>query len=143
MSGTALHIAEPPAHYLARRPLVVDCSVVSGAIFAEHWQEAARQYLAGSDLHAPHLIQAEIANVAVKKIRQGFADLAKEGLQKLQELTINLHRIDEAPVVALARQFGLSAYDAAYLWLAAELKCPLATFDEKLGRAAKTYLGSL
>ena len=27
----------------------------------------------------------------------------------------------------------LSAYDAAYLWLAAELKAPLATFDRKLG----------
>jgi predicted nucleic acid-binding protein len=143
VSGAALHVAEPPAHYLARRPLVVDCSVVSGAIFAEHWQDAARQHLVGSDLHAPSLIQAELANVAVKKIRRGFVDSANEGLLLLRELTINLHRIDETSVVALAQQYSLSAYDASYLWLAAELKCPLATFDEKLGRAAQTHLSTL
>ena len=37
----------------------------------------------------------------------------------------------------------LSAYDAAYLWLAAELKAPLATFDAKLGKAAQRHLGQL
>jgi hypothetical protein len=30
-----------------------------------------------------------------------------------------------------------------HLWLAAELKAPLAMFDEKLGRAAQIHLASL
>ncbi len=143
MSGLSLRIAEPPAQYLVRRPLVVDCSVISGALFAEHWQAEAEQQLAGRELNAPSLLQAEIANVAVKKIRRGFAESAMDGLQKLQLLDINLHRIDEMAVVELAQRYKLSAYDAAYLWLAADLKCPLATFDGKLAEAAQAHLSSL
>ena len=44
---------------------------------------------------------------------------------------------------ALALRYKLTAYAAAYLWLAAELKAPLATFDEKLAVAAQAHLASL
>ena len=37
----------------------------------------------------------------------------------------------------LARRFALTAYDAAYLELAARLDAPLATADEALARAAR------
>jgi predicted nucleic acid-binding protein len=40
-------------------------------------------------------------------------------------------------------RYKLSGYDAAYLWLAAELKAPLATFDKKLAAAAQAHLSSL
>jgi predicted nucleic acid-binding protein len=40
-------------------------------------------------------------------------------------------------------QWKLSAYDAAYLWLAVELKAPLATFDTRLGNAARSHLENL
>ncbi len=46
-------------------------------------------------------------------------------------------------VYALAEQYQLTAYDAAYLWLAAQLKAPLATFDRRLGEAAQACLGAL
>ena len=58
-------------------------------------------------------------------------------------MRIDLYRIDVQAVVALAIRYQLSAYDAAYLWLAAELKAPLATFDEKLATAARAHLASL
>lgn len=34
----------------------------------------------------------------------------------------------------------LTAYDAAYLWLPAELEVPLATFDDQLTQAARKHL---
>lgn len=39
-------------------------------------------------------------------------------------------------VVDLARKYGLTGYDAAYLSLAQRERAPLATLDEELRRAA-------
>lgn len=144
MSSTLprFYLAEPRAHYLARPSLVLDCSALAGIVFRESWQVEAEQRVQGRSLHAPDLLQAEIANVATKKLRRGETHVA-DGLAQVAEMQIDLHRIDIQAVVALAIQCQLSAYDAAYLWLAAELKAPLATFDEKLATAAQAYLAGL
>ena len=59
------------------------------------------------------------------------------------DMAIELHEIDVQAVYALALRYQLSAYDAAYLWLAAELKAPLATFNAKLATAAQAHLSTL
>ena len=137
-----LYVAEPPVHYLTRPPLVVDCSALAGIVFQEAWKEEAQQRIAGRTLHAPSLLQAEITNVAVKKLRRGESHAA-DGLAQVLDMAIELHEIDIQAVCDLAIRYQLSAYDAAYLWLAAELKCPLATFDEKLATAAQAHLSEL
>jgi predicted nucleic acid-binding protein len=143
MSTRSLHVAEPPPHYQVHPPLVVDCSVLAAAVFQEEEQELAQQQLMKHELHAPFLIESEIANVAVKKFRQGFEAESHAGLDRAQELSIDLHRIDAVAVAGLAHKYRLSAYDASYLWLAADLRVPLVTFDERLARAARACLGSL
>ena len=87
-------------------------------------------------------MKVEIASVAVKKLRRGESHAA-DGLAQAQDMDIEFHDIDTQAVCALAIRYQLSAYDASYLWLAAELKCPLATFDEKLASAAQTHLSQL
>jgi len=139
----ALHVAEPPARYQLRPPLVLDCSVLAAAIFREETQEQAQQQLRVHQLHAPYLLQSEIASVALKKLRNGFEQEVRSGLKWLEGLSIDLHRIEEEAVVTLAARYQLSAYDATYLWLAADLKAPLATFDARLAVAARSHLGSL
>jgi predicted nucleic acid-binding protein len=137
-----LFLAEPPALYLVRPPLVVDCSALAGIVFQESWQQQAQQSITGHTLHAPNLLPFEITSVAVKKLRQGESHAA-DGLAQFLDMTIELHEIDVQTVCALALQYQLSAYDASYLWLAAELTCPLATFDQKLATAAQAHLNSL
>lgn len=137
-----LYVAEPPAQYLVRPPIVVDCSALAGIVFQESWGDQARAQISGRSLHAPTLLQAEIANVAVKKLRRGEAH-AQAGLIQADGMDITLHRIDVVAVADLAIRYKLSAYDAAYLWLAAELKAPLATFDARLATAAQVHLSSL
>ena len=139
----ALYLAEPPAHYLARAPMVVDCSALAGLLFQETWRDLAAEKIHGRSLHAPFLLQTEIASVALKKHRKGFVELAADALAQYAEMDIDLHRVEPQHALALALRYQLSAYDAAYLWLAAELKAPLATFDEQLAAAAQMHLASL
>ena len=143
VSNQVLYVAEPPAQYLARPPVVVDCSALVGLLFHEEWEALAAGKLHGRTLHAPFLLQIEIASVALKKQRKGFSDIVTDALAQYADLDINLYRVEPQDALALALRYNLSAYDAAYLWLAAELKAPLATFDEKLGRAAQLHLASL
>lgn len=139
-----LIVAEPPGAYLVSPPLVVDCSVLSAVLFEEPMRDEALGQLAGKALHAPTLLDHEIANVAVKKQRQNWPlESIELALADYAAQAIALHRVDIAAQVALAQRYGLSAYDAAYLWLAAELKAPLATYDQKLGTAARLHLASL
>ena len=140
----ALFVAEPPALYLARPALVVDCSVLSAVLFEESMRDEALQRLAGRTLHAPTLIEHEIASVAMKKLAQGWpVKSVQAALADFATHALELHRSDVVAQVELAQRYKLSAYDAAYLWLAAELKAPLATFDAKLGKAAQRHLGAL
>ena len=59
----------------------------------------------------------------------------------LDELTILLHSQSVAEsmsnILPLAREYGLSAYDAAYLDVAIRHGAPLATLDSKLQRAGE------
>ncbi len=141
--GRTLFVAEPSAQYLVFPPLVVDCSTLAGLLFQEPWKQQAAERIRSKVLHAPYLLKVEITSVAAKKHKLGRPDIAADGLLQYAEMDIALHDIDLASTLALALQYKLSAYDAAYLWLAAELKAPLVTFDEKLAIAAQAHLGSL
>ena len=136
-----LHVAEPPAAYLGRPPIVVDCSVLTAALFEEELRDEARRILEGKSLHAPILLDSEIANVAVKKSRSGWPSaVVGDALADYAQQTIEFHRPDVQAQYALAMRYGLSGYDAAYLWVAGMLQVPLATFDARLAKAAREHL---
>ena len=138
-----LIIAEPPPRFRVSPPLTVDCSVIAALLFAEPRADEARTMIANRNLHAPTLIDYEIVNVATRKANVGFESQVEAALGHYAGLAIDFHAIDLAETLAIARRYAISAYDAAYLWLAGFLKTPLATFDARLGKAAQRYLGSL
>ena len=143
-AGTSprLHVAEPGAAYLHRPPLVADASVIAAALFGEGGRDEAAALLHGRELHAPHLLDYEIASVGLKKQgREGVSAAAvATALQAYARLPIERHAVDAAAIAALAARYELTAYDAAYLCLAEQLMAPLATLDAKLAAAARAYL---
>ncbi len=139
-----LHVAEPKSAYLHRPPLVTDASVIAAALFGEGNGVEAVALLRGRILHAPHLLDHEIGSVALKKLRrEGVAWTAvASALQAYGQLAIERHEVETEAVVAVARRYELTAYDAAYLVVAERLNAPLATLDESLADAARVHLAS-
>lgn len=142
MPSPTLFVAEPRASYNQRPPLVVDASIVAAALFGERSQAEAAGLLHIRMLHAPCLLDSELANVGLKKLRREELAVAaiRSALQAYTRLGIERHAVDAAEVFALAQRYGLTAYDAAYLWVAEQVGASLATFDQRLARAAREHL---
>lgn len=128
--------------YLNRPPLVVDASVIAAALFGEAGHAEALALLRGRSLHAPHLLDYEIASVGSKKLRREAvsSEVVTAALHTYGRLQIERHAVDAQSVASIAERHGLTAYDAAYLSVAEQLEAPLATLDEQLGNAARTHL---
>jgi len=137
-----LHVAEPKAAYVNRPPLVTDASVIAAALFGEGGRAEAVALLHGRALHAPHLLDQEIASVGLKKLRREKlpGGVIAAALQAYAQLPIERHAVDAEALVVIAERYGLTAYDAAYLYVAEQLTAPLATLDDKLAAAAHAYL---
>jgi predicted nucleic acid-binding protein len=128
--------------YADRQPMVVDASVVVAFSFRESAQDRAAAFLYSRALHAPSLLDYELASVALRKVRHenlSGADVA-QGLIVVTDLAIQRHPSDPARLIELARRYSLTAYDAAYLALAEELGALLTTFDQRLAKAAREHL---
>jgi predicted nucleic acid-binding protein len=129
--------------------LVIDASVALGWYFPDEINrtaEAARRHFATNRAIAPSLWWFEIRNALVMGERRGRIDATQtvEILAQLDALPIHLDREpDGGAILAVAREYQLSFYDAAYLELARRLDAPLATLDRQLAAAARAAAVSL
>lgn len=116
--------------------LVVDASAIGAVVFEEPEGATVRAHVRDENLIAPELIDYELANVAVKKIRRHLepAPLVLAMLTRVHDLGIRRIAVPAADVVVLARRTGLSAYDASYLWLAHSHDVELVTLDARLAQ---------
>lgn len=114
--------------------IVVDASAALSALLNDG---PARRILATEQLHAPHLIDCEVANGLRRRVaaRQISAEDGRAALSVLQRLGMTRY----ATYLMLDRVWdlrdNLSAYDASYISLAEELSCALLTADARLSRA--------
>lgn len=142
MNANRLIVAEPPSAYGQKPLLVVDASVVAAYSFIEPAADAAQSWMQGYRLFAPAILAFELTNVARQKVKRGIisAELAVDALMEFDGLCIESRDVPPAQAFTLAQRYDLSGFDASYLWLASHLQAPLATFDARLGAAARRHL---
>ncbi len=114
--------------------IVLDASAAVAALLNAG---PSRQLASEEQLHAPHLIDTEVANVMRRKVHSAEIPAAAgwAALHTLRGLAMSrysgsglLHRVWEL-------RENLSAYDATYVALAEELACTLLTADGRISRA--------
>ena len=112
---------------------VIDASALAALVFDEPEADAIAERIHGCDLVAPTLLDFEMANVCLVKLRRHNASRAALlAAFAMPGLRIETVCVDQPAVVLLAEQTGLTAYDASYLWLARALGAGLITLDREL-----------
>lgn len=97
-----------------------------------------RIYQSNDSLHAPHLLDLEVAQVLRRLVREGTisSSRAQEATDDLLELRLTRYPHDVLlPRIWQLRQ-NLTAYDAAYVVLAENLNASLLTRDGRLRSAS-------
>jgi len=126
--------------------IVVDASVALAWCFKDELTEATaqlREQLRTSVAAVPLLWFIEIANVLALAERRGRITVAESaqliGLFETLDIEVDGETASLAftRILDLAREQGLTAYDAAYLELAMRLGVPLASKDRDLCDAAE------
>jgi predicted nucleic acid-binding protein len=125
--------------------VVIDASIASAWCFPDEQTDYTRavfQAVSSSavDTVAPRLWAYEIRNSVLMGIRRGRISKpdSVQFLVSMNEMNVRLGEpasYDE--VFALAQEYGLTVYDAAYLDIALRERVPLASLDDQLVRAAK------
>jgi predicted nucleic acid-binding protein len=89
-------------------------------------------------LHAPHLLDVEIAQVLRRYVRERIMTAARgeEALQDLSDLPLHRYPHDFLMQRVWELRANLTAYDAVYVALAEVLDVPLVTCDRKIALAS-------
>ena len=123
-------------------PIVIDNSVVLAWCLADEEHPAAERAMGLAVEHGavvPGIWRYELWNALIVNERRGrlSAEDARQTLADLAEMHIEHDGAhDESRLLALARRWRLSAYDAAYVEVAARRQLAIATLDNRLAEAA-------
>lgn len=128
---------------MSHRLLVVDASVVLDLLARFRPQPLEDLLWApGTTLVAPELIDIEVLNALRKLDRDGAIPSSRRADLPTQMRGLRIRRFRHEPLLdAIWSLRGhVTAYDAAYVALAAALKAPLVTRDARLAKAVKSML---
>ena len=117
--------------------IVVDASATVSALLNAG---PARRALADQQLHAPHLVDCEVANALRRGVaaRRLEADAAWTALDRWRRLGVTRYPVTGFLDRVWELRENISVYDASYVALAELLDCSLLTADARLGRVPGT-----
>lgn len=119
--------------------IVVDASAILELILrtSRAANLGARALAADEQLHAPHLLDVEIAQALRRlvQLRSITTERAEQALDDFDGVLIERHAHRELVRRIWQLRGSVTAYDGAYVALAEALDAPLLTCDAKLGRS--------
>ena len=122
--------------------IVTDASVILELLLRTPAADrvATRLFDAGETLHAPHLLDVEVAQVLRRYAGRGEVSAARGRLTLGLLARLPIERYAHEPLLerVWALRVNLTAYDAAYVALAEALGATLLTRDERLASAPGT-----
>jgi predicted nucleic acid-binding protein len=120
--------------------IVVDASAFLALLLRHPAHETIedRMFVEGQTVHAPHLVDLEIAQVIRRYVARREIDLARGELAMADFEDMPLSRYPHTALLPRiwSLRDNLTAYDAAYVALAEALDAPLLTRDRRLGAAS-------
>ncbi len=120
------------------RVKIIDASALGALVFGEPRAAEIAGVLAEAPIVAPALLWFELASICLKKIKAHpqQTDQIFKAFTLSRRLPIEIIEVEHSGVIGLARDTGLSTYDASYLWLSHSLGGKLVTLDRKLAETA-------
>ena len=126
--------------------IVIDASVVIEVLLQTDVGVAITERLLEREqsLHAPHLLDVEVAQVLRRYVTRGelYEERARQALDVLAVFPLTRYPHEPLLERIWALRENLTAYDAAYVALAEGLRAPLLTRDRRLA-AAPGIVGSV
>lgn len=119
--------------------MIIDASVAFKWLVAEPDSSAAIEWIGLTELLAPTLLHAEVANALWKRVQRG--ELAADGApEQLENLADIVSTVDESPMLGRALQLAVElrhpVYDCVYLAVAE-------AHDQELLTADRRFLSAL
>ncbi len=123
--------------------IAVDASAVLEVLLRTPAAAAVEEriFAAGETLHAPHLLDLEVAQVLRRYAAAGEVDpdRCRAALDDLADLPLHRYPHDFLLSRVWELRANLTAYDAAYVALAETLDAPLLTRDKRLASAPRHH----
>jgi predicted nucleic acid-binding protein len=124
--------------------IVVDASALLEALLRTPAAQAVerRLFRPGLTLHAPHLLDVEVAQVIRRYAAAGDIDheRGRAALADLADVALRRYAHDFLLPRVWELRNNLTAYDAVYVALAEALDAPLLTRDQRLAAAAGRHV---
>ncbi len=114
--------------------IVVDASAALAGLLNDG---SARRLLSGDQVHAPHLVDSEVASGLRRRVAAGqlTSDDGWAALDVWRHLAVTRYAVHTLLDRVWQLRDNLSGYDAGYVALAEALDCSLLTADRRLSRA--------
>ncbi|MGH3870504.1 MAG: type II toxin-antitoxin system VapC family toxin [Pseudonocardiaceae bacterium] len=119
--------------------IVIEASAMVSALVGDPATPELLAVLADEELHAPALLDFEVASALRGHLFGGLLDQARvdEALEDFTALRIERHQMTHALAHILDLRDNFTAYDAAYVVLALVTEAPLITSDTKMQEARR------